>query len=130
MAFHDPDLLPADVPRLKKFTKYHCPTGGGLGHGSLWTGALGCGQHPTQHLCPCGAALVELVEDGYTYRVTWEALSPWNDGEWYPSHRDTTERASAVDQYRQLVEWERTGVEPVRAVRFLRAETTWVEVEP
>ena len=67
--YHDPDLLPPDVPRLKRFTHYRCPTGGGLGHGSLWTGALGCGQHPTKHLCPCGAEYIELVEDGHVISV-------------------------------------------------------------
>jgi len=129
MSYHDPALLPPDVPRLKKRTKYRCPNGIGLGHGSKWTGDLGNGQRPTDHLCPCGAAYVEVVEDGFTYRVQWEMIGPY-EFEYHERHRDTTDRAEAIDQWRTLRQWEETGVEPVRNARLLRAETVWTDYDP
>lgn len=124
MTYHDPALLPADVPRLKKYTKYRCPTGGGLGHGAKWTGALPCGQGPFDHLCPCGREYIETVEDGHVYRVEWEMLGPWG-GDWHPTSKEHKDRIEAVDQYRTLTEWAATGAEPVRNVRMSRSVSSW-----
>ena len=142
MSYRDPDLLPPDVPRLKTFTKYRCPKDtGGLGHGTVWTGALGCGQGPRDHLCPCGEPYVEVVEDGNTYRVTFETISPfevddWKASrvddlyEWHKATRDSTDKASIEHQYTQLRTWAVTRVEPIRNVEMFVAATEWKRIDP
>lgn len=111
---------------LKPYTKYRCPVGGDqAGHLSRWTGAyLEAHRRPNDGQCCCGADLVEVVEDGYTYRVEWEQVGPFGD-DWHPSSRETTDRVSAEDQYRTLTAWAETGEEPVRNVRILRSATSW-----
>ena len=140
MAYRDPDLLPADVPRLKTYTKYECPTGAGqLGHSSVWTGALGCGQGPRDHLCSCGEPYVEVVEDGNTYRVTFETIDPFmvdhwkatrDDDlyEWHTATRDSTDKGSIQRQHDQLELWAMTRVEPIRNVQMFVAATSWEPV--
>lgn len=114
---------------LKKRTQYRCPSGETYGHSSLWTGDLNAQSERDGYCHGCGAELVEVVNDGHVYRVSWEMQSPFS-GEWGPSHRDTDERASAIDQYRQLTEWWRTGAEPVRNVTIARAAQVWEPYDP
>lgn len=141
MTYHDPSLLPADTPRLKKFTKYRCPNATGLGHSSLWTGAMYGGQAPHDHLCSCGARFVEAVEDGNTYRVTFETISPHDVGawkmsgrvdtafEWHTATRDSTDRASIANQAAALSKWAETREEPIRNVQTFAAETIWQRID-
>lgn len=64
-----------EITTLKPYTSYVCPTGGGRGHSSIWTGALLHSLRTlTQHLCVCGRELVE--EDKETWRLTWEMQEP------------------------------------------------------
>jgi hypothetical protein len=61
---------------LKKYTLYHCPTSG---HCSIWTGAMMAGQRDSDGICAmCGAEMVEVVEDGHTYRLEWETIGPFS----------------------------------------------------
>jgi hypothetical protein len=119
------------VTELKPYTHYRCPVGGAAdGHSSKWTGAYRSEfRRPNDHLCICGAEYVEVVDDGHTYRVAWEAQGPFTDG-WAPSHRDTTDRGVAEAQYRVLKQWEEIGVEPVRNVTMARAVTVWEPYDP
>lgn len=115
---------PMTAQNLKPHTNYRCPVGGDqIGHSSLWTGAYlyprgGDGR------CICGEEMVEVVEDGHTYRVEWEQVGPFGD-DWHPSSRETTDRVSAEDQYRTLIAWAETGEESVRNVRILRSSVSW-----
>ncbi len=140
MSYRDPALLPEDVPRLEKFTKYRCPVDTGLGHSGLWTGAMYGGQGPIDHLCACGEPLVAVVDDGHTYRVQFDTIdthvvfdwTPANSDqfEWHTVTRDSIDRADIVAQYRSLCEMSANGSEPIRNVRLLRAATVWEEVTP
>jgi hypothetical protein len=114
---------------LKPYTLYRCPSGEGYGHSSVWTGAL-LDPARTSTSCCCGEPFVEVVEDGYTYRLEWESMSPWGGADWHPTSKDSTDRTAIVAQWRQLSEWARTGAEPIRNVRLSRAETVWSPFDP
>lgn len=69
-----------EITTLKPFTNYVCPTGGGYGHSSTYTGALIPSLRTLhQHLCICGNEFV--VEDNESWTLTWEMKDPWSD-EW------------------------------------------------
>lgn len=115
-------------PPLKMRTLYECHNPA-CGKASRWTGDLGLGRQPRDHLCPaCGTPWTELVIDGSRYKVEWEM--PNTVGGWATHNREDESRKGAVDQYEQLAEWERTGEEAIRNVRLYRGEVTWKEVDP
>ncbi|NKR30672.1 hypothetical protein GS538_11885 [Rhodococcus hoagii] len=60
-----------EIAVLKPYTSYVCPSGGGLGHSSVWTGAyLPSLRTVRDHLCSCGLQFVE--EDTELWRLSWE----------------------------------------------------------
>lgn len=64
-----------EIATLKPYTNYVCPTGGGLGHSGIYTGALlPSNRTLRQHLCTCGAEYVE--EDKETWQLSWEMQEP------------------------------------------------------
>lgn len=61
----------AEIAILKPYTRYVCPSGGGLGHSAIWTGAYSPNLRTVRdHLCSCGLELVE--EDAELWRLSWE----------------------------------------------------------
>ena len=62
------------------------------------------------------------------YRVVWEMITPFTN-EWRESSNEGNEQ-SALDQYRQLQEWARTGEEPVRNVHLYKLTITGAEIWP
>ena len=89
------------LPELKKFTQYVCPEGRGLGHGSLWTGALKTGRRPGDHLCYCGTPYVEEVEDGL-HLLTWERVGP-GETDYHPVKKEHRVLAAAEEQRNGLL---------------------------
>lgn len=73
-----------EITTLKPYTSYVCPSGGGLGHSAIRTGAYGPSLRSlTDHLCTCGLEFVE--EDHERWLVSWEMQD--DDGEWRPVER-------------------------------------------
>jgi hypothetical protein len=134
----------------KAFTNYECASGNvGLGHSSLYTGARPSERDDN---CLCGQPLVEVVADGYRYKVVFESVSPhqaaelkaqygrgiwprlsdeeWESLKWLPPV--TSEQGSANvlrDQYKRLLDWSRTREQPIRNVKFFRAQgSEWEEI--
>ena len=71
-----------EVNNLKPFTNYVCPTGGGYGHSSVWTGDRN--GHPELNssrdaYCICGAEFVEV--DNEKWKLSWEMIDPFT-GNW------------------------------------------------
>ena len=122
-----PCLNGCQPPSLKRRTTYECLTPG-CGKTTVWTGDLGAGRRPGDHLCrSCSVPLTELVLDGSRYKVEWEMRS-LHGGVWGVSCRETESRKSADDQYAQLREWERTGEQDVRNVKLYRSHVTWERI--
>lgn len=113
-----------EPPPMKARTTYEC-LNPECGKASTYTGD-GKLRRPNDHLCPaCDVPYTELVLDGTRYKVEWEM--PNTVGEWPTHHHEHESRRAALDQYTQLAEWERTGVEPVRNVKLYRAIVAWEE---
>ena len=71
-----------EVTVLEPYTSYVCPSGGGLGHKSVYTGAYRPEHRsPSDAFCCCGAELVE--EDRERWRVAFETQTPL-EPEWHP----------------------------------------------
>lgn len=63
--------LHIEITDLKPYTSYVCPTGGGRGHSSRWTGAYARElRSPRDAFCGCGERLVE--EDQEKWLLSWE----------------------------------------------------------
>ena len=135
---------------LKPFTNYECASGLIGGHTGLYTGAH---QQPSKRdeTCICGQPMVEVVPDGYRYKVEFETISPhqaaemeamygrdiwpklndveWNALQWHPVTNEQGSPNSMRDQYKRLLMWAETREQPIRNVKFLRSQTSeWEEV--
>lgn len=100
------------IDRLKPRTKYVCPTGGGLGHSGISTGAYAPVQRTlTDHVCSCGTEYVE--EDREVWRISFETQTPF-DLEWHRVER-LGSKHSVVEQQHGLDELIGRG-EPIRNV--------------
>lgn len=107
-----------EITTLKPYTSYVCPTGGGLGHSSRWTGAYRLELRTLHdHLCMCGAELVE--EDNERWLLTWEMQTPLSD-DWTP-HSVVRSRHAAQAQYDGMLELIGQG-EPIRGVTLRKVE--------
>ena len=99
-----------EITTLKPMTNYVCPTGGGYGHKSIYTGAY----RPTlrtlrDHICICGAEMVE--EDKERWLVTFEL----DQGSvWHPVETVHSKHA-AQQQHEGLLAAIKQG-EPIRNV--------------
>lgn len=103
-----------EVNDLKPYTSYVCPTGGGLGHSSQYTGAyLHVLRSPRDKFCICGAELVE--EDNEQWRLSWE-MDTGTD--WRPVTKVGSKHAT--HQQRDGLEELIARGEPVRAVTLER----------
>jgi hypothetical protein len=97
---------------IKERTHYVCPTGGGLGHSSRYTGSPPLSLRDVKGaFCCCGERLVE--EDHETWRLSWE-VQTWLDPAWH---------TTTVIRSRHAAEAQRTGLltlieqgEPIRNV--------------
>ena len=136
----------------KPYTTYECASGStGLGHSSVYTGASPSNR---TDLCACGEPLVEVVPDGFRYKVVFESISPfqaaemvsrygkgvwrtltdaqWEALEWTrPITSDSSTPNVLRDQYRTLVAWAESHEQPIRNVHFFKAqeqEASWKEL--
>jgi hypothetical protein len=90
-----------EITKLRSFTSYVCPTGGGYGHSSTWTGAYALdGRRLRDHLCICGEEFVE--EDSEQWRLSWEHVGPFSD-DWVPV-TNTQSRHAAKQQHEGLLQ--------------------------
>jgi hypothetical protein len=108
------------VDRLKPRTKYVCPSGGGLGHSGMYTGALDAHpelRRPDEHLCICGEEFVE--EDTETWQLTFEMRTPL-DPEWH-TVKVVRSRHASEQQRLGLIALAEQG-EPIRNVNLVRLD--------
>jgi hypothetical protein len=147
----------ADFLPLKPYTKYVCPNdGGGLGHSSMWSGALvPQGRTRSDGWCIGGAQMVEeSAAHPDIYRLTWENVrlgelwrysnadpalfknttqivpnSQIPDEHWQETSKETN---NPWDQYQRLRSWADADTGFVRNVRLERqvTEPRWEPVEP
>lgn len=106
-----------EVNVLKPFTSYVCPTGGGYGHSSTWSGSQDVPElrTPRDIFCACGLEFVE--EDAERWELTWEMRTPGAES-WRPV---------SVVRSKHAVEQQRDGLlalieqgEPIRSVSLER----------
>lgn len=100
-----------EITTLKPFTNYICPSGGGTGHSSIYTGA----HRPElrnlrEHICACGRELVE--EDHEKWMLQFEVE---RDGVWAPVEV-VQSRHATEQQYAGLMDLIEEG-EPIRNVK-------------
>lgn len=104
------------IDRLKPYTNYVCPSGGGYGHSGIYTGAYRpVGRTLRDHVCICGAEFVE--EDKETWRLTWEMRTPF-EPEWH-TQSVVRSKHGAHEQRDGLLQLIEQG-EPIRHVRLVR----------
>jgi hypothetical protein len=116
----------AEMLPLKPYTKYICPNGGGYGHSSHWTGARNLAVSSRHDgYCICGAVMVEEVDDGTRWRVTFEADNGFG---WHPVVNETSSERDARSQVKGLHQLQADG-EPVRKIGLARAVVGWEPVE-
>lgn len=73
-----------EITTLKSYTSYVCPSGEGLGHSAMYTGAYEPSLRTlSDHLCTCGREFVE--EDRERWVISWEMQD--DDGQWHPVER-------------------------------------------
>lgn len=102
-----------EITDLKPYTSYVCPSGGGLGHSSRWTGAYHKdGRQLRLKFCICGAELV--AEDAETWRLSWEMGTDY--GEWRPVAREGSKHSTHL-QHGGLLDLIAQG-EPIRNVKL------------
>lgn len=102
-----------EITTLKPYTNYVCPSGAGLGHGYVWTGAYRPSLRTLRdHLCICGKEYVE--EDREQWQLSWEMQTPFGGGDWNPV-RVVRSRHAAHEQRDGLLHLIASG-EPVRNV--------------
>ena len=71
-----------EIDRLKPYASYVCPSGGDLGHSSVWTGAYLPENRTTRdHICSCGQEFVE--EDRESWLLTFEIQTSGSE-KWSP----------------------------------------------
>ena len=115
LSYDDGDHI--EITTLKPYTNYVCPSAGGLGHKSVYTGAY----HPDgrtlrDHLCTCGANLVE--EDRELWQLSFEVQRPDGDGHWTPVTTTKSKHAAQL-QHAGLLELIDQG-EAIRNVELVR----------
>ena len=101
-----------EITVLKPYTSYVCPSGGGLGHSSIYTGP----HRPelrrvTDDTCICGKKFVE--EDTEKWRLTWEMQ--WPGADHWTRVTVTKSKHAAQSQHEGLLELIANG-EPIRNV--------------
>jgi hypothetical protein len=144
------------VGPLKPYTKYQCMAPD-CGKASIWTGAyLAVHQRANDDRCKvCGAELVEEIDDGRRWRVSFESVSAIHhpelyagdrarpdidatqlgDSYWTASERETKSQQDARQQHDGLNQLIAEG-EFIRNVKVEVATTQWepvdmdAEVEP
>jgi hypothetical protein len=122
-----PEVTAEPLP-LKRYTEYRCITPG-CGTSSMWTGALAGRQSPSDGYClVCRKPMTEIVDDGRRWRVSFETVDPFGDGEYHLVTRETSDERSARDQVAGLLSLQVMG-DPIRAVRLEVAGTTWTAVD-
>lgn len=105
-----------EVTVLKPYTSYVCPSGGGYGHSSTWTGAYRPeGRSLRDKFCACSAEYVE--EDTERWRLSWEMVGPHGD-DWRPIEKVDSKHATHL-QRDGLLELIGRG-EPIRNVALVR----------
>lgn len=121
-----PEALAEMLP-MKPYTKYICPNGSGYGHSSHWTGArnMAVSSRSDGYCLGCGAVMVEEVDDGTCWRVTFETDTGYG---WHPVERETSSERDARTQVAGLHELQAAG-EPVRNIALARAVVGWQTVE-
>ena len=98
------------IDKLKPYTSYVCPSGGGTGHSSRYTGAYDMGElrSPTDHVCICGLDLVE--EDNESWLLSYETR-PATGQKWQPvsitrskhaAHQQLEGLLALIDQGEQI----------------------------
>lgn len=102
-----------EITKLKPYTHYVCPSGGGYGHSSIWTGAYLPSLRTTHdHLCACGAEFVK--EDIERWVLSWEMQT--DDRGWRPVSV-TRSRHAAHEQRDGLLELIEQG-EQIRNIQL------------
>jgi len=133
---------------LKPLTRYVCPERepGEMGHTSIRTGSMG---RSLGTACACGAELVEEVDDGTRWRVSFEMVSAVTHPElydpateraradvvlgdidedwWHPVSRETSSEVDARSQILGLYEQIGEG-ELIRRVLLERSSPAWEPV--
>ena len=105
-----------EITILKPYTSYVCPTGGGLGHSSVWTGAYRPeGRSLRDGHCSCGAEYVE--EDRELWQLSFEIQRP-GDNHWTPVSTTKSKHAAQL-QRAGLLELIGQG-EPIRNVELVK----------
>lgn len=81
------------VAVLEPYTSYVCPSGGGHGHSSVWSGSQNTPElrSPTDNLCDCGETYVK--EDDEVWRLSWDMKDPIT-GDWRPVERIGTKHST------------------------------------
>lgn len=104
-----------EVRVLEPYTSYVCPTGGGHGHSSRWSGSQGVPElrRSTDNLCICGETFVK--EDDELWNLSWEYVDLWT-GDWKPCSR-TGSRYSTHEQHRGLL----SMPEEIRNIKLVKA---------
>lgn len=117
--------MPAD---LKPFTLYRCATPG-CAKSSIWTGANRPEtRRDTDGICSlCREPMLEVVDDGTRWRLSWEMGDPHGARGWAPITKETADEHEARDQFEGLLELQARG-EEIRNVRLERSTVAWEEV--
>lgn len=102
---------------LKPYTNYVCPSGGGYGHSSTWSGARDVPELRSERdkFCLCGLELIE--EDKERWLLSWEMIGPFSD-DWRPVENMQSKHAALL-QKAGLEELIARG-EPIRNVRLMQ----------
>lgn len=109
---------------LKSYTRYRC-LNKECGYGGPWTGA----STDTPDNCRgCGTPLVEEVDEGVRYRLSWEMVGPYGHGQWHPKAVEHTSAISAREQWDGLHTLMEDG-EPIRNIKIEKSTATWEEVD-
>jgi hypothetical protein len=69
-------------------------------------------------------ALSEQFGKEYWVRLPPQAKALYDD-DWHASHNETSDEASARQQYQTLSQWEKDGSQPVRNVKIEQAQISW-----
>ncbi|AKD99198.1 hypothetical protein XU06_22845 [Rhodococcus erythropolis] len=104
-----------EITILEPFTSYVCPSGKGLGHSGIYTGAYNPALRTMRdHLCDCGLRLVE--EDTELWKLSWEMQdddTPWR-------RIDRVGSRHSTQQQRDGLETLASNGESIRNVRLVR----------
>lgn len=104
-----------EIAILRPYTSYVCPSGKGLGHSGIWTGAyIPTLRTMRDHLCDCGLGLVE--EDAELWQLSWEMQD--DDASW--RRIDRVGSRHSTEQQRDGLETLISAGEAIRDVRLVR----------